>query len=34
MQSNLDTIEPNDQGELNLRSPLSVKCNFDSDLYD
>ena len=34
IKSNLDIVEPNDQGELNIWSPTSIRCNFDSDLYD
>ena len=34
IQRNLDTIKPNDQGELDIGSPTSIGCNFDSDLYD
>ena len=34
IQSNLDTVEPNDQGELDIGSPTSVEHNSNSDLYD
>lgn len=34
MQSNADIVGPNDQGELDLESPMSVGCNSNSDLYD
>ena len=34
MQSNLDTVKPNDRGELDIGSPKSIGCNSDSDLYD
>ena len=34
IQSNLDSVEPNDQGELDIGSLTSARCNSDSDLYD
>ena len=34
IQSNLDLVKPNDQGELDIGSPTSVGCNYDSDLYE
>ena len=34
IQSNLDSVEANDQGELDIGSPTSVRCNSDSNLYD
>ena len=34
IQSNLDSVGPNDQGELNIGLPTSVGRNFDSDLYN
>ena len=34
IQTNLDTVEPNDQGELDLVSPTSIGCNSNFDLYD
>lgn len=34
MQSNADIVEPKDQGELDLGSPMSVGRNSNSDLYD
>ena len=34
MQSNLDTVEPNDQGELDIGTLTSVGHNSDYDLYD
>ena len=34
IQSNLDTVEPNEQGELETGSLTSIRCNSDSDLYD
>ena len=34
VQSNLDSVEPNDQGELDIGSLTSIRRNFDSDLYD
>ena len=34
IQSNLDSVEPNDQGELDIWSPTSVGHNYDYDLYD
>ena len=34
MQSNTSTIEPNNLGELYLRSPISISRNSNYDLYD
>ena len=34
IQRNLDMVEPNDQGELDIGSPTSVGRNSDSSLYD
>ena len=34
IQSILDTVDPNDQGELDIGFPTSIGRNFDSDLYD
>ena len=34
MQSNSDTVIPNNLGELDLGSPMFIGCNFDSNLYD
>lgn len=34
IQRNLDLVEPNDQGELDIGSPTSVRRNFDANLYD
>ena len=34
IQSNLDSIEPNDQGELDIGSLTSIGRNSDTDLYD
>ena len=34
IQSNLDIVEPNDQGELDIGSSTFVRHNSDSDLYD
>ena len=34
IQRNLDTVEPNDQGELDIGSSTSIGRNSDSDLYD
>ena len=34
IESNLDMVEPNNQGELNIGSLTSVGCNSNSDLYD
>ena len=34
MQSNTNIVEPNDQGELDLGSPMSVGRNSNSNLYD
>ena len=34
MQTNSDTVEPNDRGELNIGSSTSVRRNSDFDLYD
>ena len=34
VQSNLDTVEPNDQGELGIGSPTFVRRNSNFDLYD
>jgi hypothetical protein len=34
MKTNTDTIKPNNQGELDLGSPIFVGCNYDSNLYD
>ena len=34
IQSNLDTVKPNDRGELDIGSPTSIGFNSDSNLYD
>ena len=34
IQRNVDTIEPNDQGELDIGLSTSFGCNSDSNLYD
>ena len=34
IQRSINTVKPNDQGELNIGSLISVKCNSDSNLYD
>ena len=34
MQSNLDMVEPNNQGELDLGLLTFVGCNYNSNLYD
>ena len=34
IQRNLDMVEPNDQGELDIRSSTSVGRNSNSNLYD
>ena len=34
IQSNLDTVEPNNQGKLDIGSPTSIGRNSNSDLYD
>ena len=34
IQSNLDSVKPNDQGELDIGSTTSVRRNSDADLYD
>ena len=34
IQSNLDMVEPNNQGELDIGLPTSIKPNYDSNLYD
>ena len=34
IQTNLDMFKPNYQGELDIGSLTSIRCNSDSDLYD
>ena len=34
IQSNLDSVEPNDQGELDIGSLTSIGRNSDYNLYD